>query len=75
MYNPSYADVAHLAERDLPKVDVASSSLVIRSIFGRRLLKQAGVRSVMRVPRLCGGILFFAPTAVTLTPLLVELPV
>ena len=28
-----YADVAHLVERHLAKVEVASSSLVIRSIF------------------------------------------
>lgn len=31
-----HADVAQLVERDLPKVDVASSSLVIRSITGCR---------------------------------------
>ena len=30
-YNLSNADLAHLVERHLPKVDVASSSLVIRS--------------------------------------------
>ncbi len=28
-----HADVAHLVERNLAKVEVASSSLVIRSIF------------------------------------------
>ena len=30
----SHADLAHLVERHLAKVEVASSSLVIRSIFG-----------------------------------------
>ena len=30
---PKVADVAHLVERHLAKVEVASSSLVIRSIF------------------------------------------
>ena len=29
----AFADVAHLVERHLAKVEVASSSLVIRSIF------------------------------------------
>ena len=33
-----YADVAHLVERDLAKVEVASSSLVIRSNKGRKLM-------------------------------------
>ena len=40
-----YADVAHLVERHLAKVEVASSSLVIRSIFvafsARKKEKQA----------------------------------
>ena len=31
----TYADLAHLVERHLAKVEVASSSLVIRSIYGR----------------------------------------
>ena len=31
-YNKALADVAHLVERHLAKVEVASSSLVIRSI-------------------------------------------
>ena len=37
-----YAAVAHLVERHLAKVEVASSSLVIRSSFGRS--EHAGVQ-------------------------------
>ncbi len=33
------ADVAHLVERNLAKVEVASSSLVIRSIFSHELFR------------------------------------
>ena len=36
-YNKALADVAHLVERHLAKVEVASSSLVIRSIEKTRL--------------------------------------
>src|SRR6187549_2424526 len=48
------ADVAQLVERDLPKVDVASSSLVIRSVLD---LPSAALRACP--PRL--GIASFAP--------------
>ena len=34
----TYADLAHLVERHLAKVEVASSSLVIRSIFSLYIL-------------------------------------
>ena len=37
-YNRALADVAHLVERHLAKVEVASSSLVIRSIEKTRFL-------------------------------------
>ena len=33
LYNVPYAGIAHLVERHLAKVEVASSSLVARSIF------------------------------------------
>ena len=47
-YNKALADVAHLVERHLAKVEVASSSLVIRSIkktrlFGRVFFVFSGV--------------------------------
>ena len=49
------ADVAQLVERDLPKVDVASSSLVIRSTHHPRsepLAAQAHARSALRPARM-----------------------
>ena len=37
-----FADLAHLVERHLAKVEVASSSLVIRSIFYMPIFRQHG---------------------------------
>ena len=41
-YHEPYADVAHLVERHLAKVEVASSSLVIRSSFVESVGDYAG---------------------------------